>query len=600
MALVALLVGVSLTFILPRSATITLAAAPGGHITPSGPITVAVGSQLQITMFDDDPSWQVGLMVGGQIAAPTPVGNGRYVYTLTVTGDTSVQASFAQLAADVRLMDTATGAAIASVSPDQSQVTFSRDTPVVDQLAVGDVLVNGAGSGYPHSLLVRVQTIAHIGSTVVLTTVPVPLTAAVLQASVQLNVPMPLTVPATVGPTGSPTALTPFGPAVAMAADTGMNGFQMSLAHTWTGQSGGASGSASVDGELSVSAPSLNVDLHISLNLFPPSGTVDLFQVSVSEHASASLTLDAQAAYAMKQEAMLIDRDLAMIWFAVGPVPVEVSPHLGVGVGIDVSATGHLHAVGGLSGSLESGVRYQNGIWSPIQQYQIQPEGSVTLEAAATARVYPILNLSANIYGLCGPYIDIQPGFLDLAADVNADPWWTLDAGVRLAAGAKCDFTDPYDLAGGDVLRETVATAGGPLIAVAPPSATTAPTVDLPVIACDTNDAGWTGTPPPAVLPSVTVPIPLAGDIGGDLAAYWVEYSQFVLGPANGQCNADIGEDGGGRVTIRSTTDAQARVTTEFGLCRRRYPLLGLSRRPRGERPAPDRRAPELRRPARR
>jgi len=97
--------------------------------------------------------------------------------------------------------------------------------------------------------------------------------------------------------------------------------------------------------------------------------------------------------------------------------------------------------------------------------------GKVTIGASGTYRVYPSVHAVAAVFALCGPYVDVQPGFLELQADTSANPWWHLDAGVHLSAGAECpDFDagpihvhimDPWEFRSADVARDTIKRADG-------------------------------------------------------------------------------------------------------------------------------------------
>ena len=96
----------------------------------------------------------------------------------------------------------------------------------------------------------------------------------------------------------------------------------------------------------------------------------------------------------------------------------------------------------------------------------------VTAGVEGTATVYPFIKATASIDGLCGPYVELRPGQLDLTADLSAEPHLQLDASVVVAAGAQCIFGDPYELASEPLFSKTIWSGPltGPVSSEAPTS----------------------------------------------------------------------------------------------------------------------------------
>jgi hypothetical protein len=130
-----------------------------------------------------------------------------------------------------------------------------------------------------------------------------------------------------------------------------------------------------------------------------------------------------------------------------------------VSAGITATATQEATLIAGLS--------YSRGRWSPISSFSNQfhyAEPSLSARADFKGYVEPDLNLM--LYGLAGPYAAVQ-GYLELEADIFANPWWELyagldvDVGVRVKALSKtlADYQAP------DVIKYRIllGSASGPL-----------------------------------------------------------------------------------------------------------------------------------------
>ena len=456
LALAAVLIGVSLMGS-QASATITLSAAPGGHISPEGIQHAAVGTDLTIDAWDDDPAMAAWLLVGAVGVQPILGSDGRYTYTLHVTGDTAVQASFVELAHNVRTLPVGFGTSIIAVSPTQDQVVLSGDSDFVTELAVGDIVVNQSGSGYDGRLMVRVIAIGHNNDQVVLTTEPVPFTAAIVRASIRALIPLTLQTDAT----GEPVSL--LGPPVALAADPAATaGLSLDLAHTFSAGDKETGATATVEGHANLDL-ALTVNVDIAPRFGWPPGEVKLLEVALVESASASMSLDAEAHVHLVQAVELLSHDFPGTWISV----FLVQPQLKLGVGADISGNASLKVSASTSEQLKVGLHYQDERWSAIDEFHTSTIGSASVDASAIARVFPTVRLGATIDFACTPYVEVQPGFMELSADIHANPWWKLDAGLSGTAGIDCDLLVTklqYDLGDHEMARTPIRDARGPFI----------------------------------------------------------------------------------------------------------------------------------------
>ena len=125
---------------------------------------------------------------------------------------------------------------------------------------------------------------------------------------------------------------------------------------------------------------------------------------------------------------------LRPIVFTIGAFPVVITPTIAV----ELSGLGEVNSTVSTaisaSATATAGARFENGVLSPIIDFQKtfdfqrpDPQGSIKLAAT----VSPALKLS--FYGRGGPEVVFNAG-LELNANPNSDPRWTLDAPVSITA----------------------------------------------------------------------------------------------------------------------------------------------------------------------
>lgn len=562
------LLGIGFSLFRTATATVTLTAAPAGHISPAGEVQAALGSRLSVTVWSDDPQMTPALLVGAQGVEPTPDVQGRYTYTVIVTGDISVQASFIQLADNVRVLPAGAGQDVISVSSNQDQVVFRDGSAFVTHLAVDDILANSQSSGYTGRLLVRITAIHDDGVRTIAQTEPVPFTAAIVKASIRARIPLLFRA----APTSQPTVQ--IGPPSVHADDVIDKGFTLSLAHTFESAGSNGSAAATLAGSMTLAATAeVNIDVQPKVGLtWPPiQGEVKLFEVALSESARASASLDAEVHAHLAEATTLLEQGLPGVWVSV----FFIEPKLELGAGVDLLGDGHLNVSGSLSETVRVGMRYADGSWSPIDEVDTAAHGSVLVSASATARLYPTLRLAATVDKACTPYIEVQPGFLELDADIQADPWWKLDAGLNAAGGVDC-FFGKWELARGDVARTTVAHADGTFLAsstqtsppIAAQSARPVPSLPPTPVVSATLPADVTANVVscPADSPGDLQPITLGPtqlglhptiDPGVAVSAYAFAYGfPLVIAPSGWKCSATVSQNGANYdVTVTSPSD---------------------------------------------
>lgn len=154
---------------------------------------------------------------------------------------------------------------------------------------------------------------------------------------------------------------------------------------------------------------------------------------TVRGDAALDASMDAAGSCALPQTSVA-SWDAPPLRFSIGPVPVVITPKTTLYVSGNADAGAAFST--GIHGSVSAtaGLRYDG---------QVHPTGgfdedfsytapNLRAHASAGARLIP--SVEFLLYGEVGPRFDLSTG-LQLDADPNANPWWTLTAPVDLSAG---------------------------------------------------------------------------------------------------------------------------------------------------------------------
>lgn len=291
---------------------------------------------------------------------------------------------------------------------DATHVVFVSGDSTLGSLAVGSVLLAGVTSATPHGMLRTVLDIVPQGAVTVVITEP----STLLDAFDQLDIELTSTSVRQVGARG---------PRFNVNADgtVHLGGFQQSVNHDFF-DSGGTT--LNLSGELSVDS-SLNLGIHTSSFLGIPH--LDSAHLEITGNVSAALQASASYGASVSGDVMLADVPLGV--FTIGPIVL----------------TPNFKLVGGVAATLNAGIVAEvHGSWSPMVGVMCdggcEPEhlvahtidGSVTVNANASAEAFLRPELELALYDTVGAHVGVQP-FANLTADVHADPWWTLKGGVK-------------------------------------------------------------------------------------------------------------------------------------------------------------------------
>ncbi|PKP59792.1 hypothetical protein CVT91_06155 [Candidatus Atribacteria bacterium HGW-Atribacteria-1] len=123
------------------------------------------------------------------------------------------------------------------------------------------------------------------------------------------------------------------------------------------------------------------------------------------------------------------------------PIPLVFYPSIELKAGIEGEAHILLEAGIRQTASYTAGIEFTEGNWDnittppQIDYYEdpIEVNGGIYVNAHAGPQ------LNCKLYKVAGPYCKIF-GYLDFEADTTLDPWWDLDAMLKVLAGVKLDI----------------------------------------------------------------------------------------------------------------------------------------------------------------
>lgn len=187
-----------------------------------------------------------------------------------------------------------------------------------------------------------------------------------------------------------------------------------------------------IDGELDLT---LGYELDVDISLLRGLHHIKAGSFVTSE---SNLELNVDGAFNYKKPIELYQHIFAPVTFWIpGPVPglIILVPKVIIVLDIDAYGEAHVTATVSASASVEAGLEYQKPNWSSYCEkdfdfgYDI-PEVDASMNATVSAGP----RFEINLFGVTGPWAHAR-GFLNLDADINANPWWTLTGGYVVDAG---------------------------------------------------------------------------------------------------------------------------------------------------------------------
>jgi hypothetical protein len=137
-------------------------------------------------------------------------------------------------------------------------------------------------------------------------------------------------------------------------------------------------------------------------------------------------------------EKTLYNQNLTVIAFAIGPIPVVLVPHLDIGAGASITASGRLELAGGVRADAGASIRVSLRKAPELTGSGPTFDGwsSFDMKASASAEAHVTGRLTILAYGVAGPYAQARVAVIG-NADSAASPWWHIDAEGSAAAGVR-------------------------------------------------------------------------------------------------------------------------------------------------------------------
>lgn len=320
----------------------------------------------------------------------------------------------------------ATRDALESYDPATGELRFAADTPTLQDLEPGDVLVSEPAAAAPGGLLRKVESVRREGGEVVVETTQANLTDAVTQG--QLTAQGDLKAEQVVSALGNLPGVT-----------ASFRGDTAGMPHVGTGDgyefhvgfdevaldigAGDVNVAVVLNGELYFNA-GWKIDLGIEPCLEVPPVCVDRFEayVGVTERLKVSFSGEANAK--LTKEVSVATYYFKPLVFFIGPVPVVVVPSIEVFVGAEGSVS--LRFAYGLTEEANARVGAKwtdDGGWQDITGFGVSlaQQDSFQVDATMGAHAYARAVASLKFYDVAGPALGLRLG-VEFDAEVPRDP----------------------------------------------------------------------------------------------------------------------------------------------------------------------------------
>lgn len=158
------------------------------------------------------------------------------------------------------------------------------------------------------------------------------------------------------------------------------------------------------------------------------------FTHSVEE--TANLSLNAEIDFLQIAREYRIARiTFSSITVFIGPIPVVITPRLDVYAGIDGNASASFSGGVTQQATFTAGIRYEQSAWSTSRSLTNSfTYDYPTLTASLEAKGNVETRLELLVYGVLAPRATAE-GYLRIAANPSATPWWNLYGGLGVGAG---------------------------------------------------------------------------------------------------------------------------------------------------------------------
>lgn len=316
---------------------------------------------------------------------------GRTRTTTSTFTVTAAAEEAAVVAPEVQVLDETTP--IAEVAADSIVIDGASD------LRAGDVLVVDVTELTPEGLLRSVTSVQRVGSTTVVQTGPAALTDVFLQVEIHAD---------EVTLDGTTLQVDPAsGDVLASRAARAIT-----IGHTFKLSATAKNDALSIGGSAELGLR-LTIDLKIDIdwNWLRTDARLERFEATLSASASTEVTATATGDAEHSFEKELADLHLGRIGFAIGVVPVWITPGLVPTLHLDVAAAAKGSVTYKVAAELTLGLTYADGEWAPVSDFDagadpLQSTATGTLSANAGLK----LPLTIKVYDVVGPTLTADVG----------------------------------------------------------------------------------------------------------------------------------------------------------------------------------------------
>jgi hypothetical protein len=308
-----------------------------------------------------------------------------------------------------------------TVSPDGATFTFTANTGELQKVDPGDVIVGNASAAAPDGFLRKVTSVQdQTSGQVVLQTEAATLEEAVQDGAIDSSQDL--------HPQDVSSAILQPGVRLLASSACSSSSFGYSLDKVlYESEHGNVTASGSV-------CFSTTFNFSLSIDNF----SLRALSLTNTSTETADLSVTATMEYTGNPELEIAKITFNSITFWIGWFPVVIQPVMTVYVGLDGSVTASITTGISQTASLTAGLQYASGSgWSPVWDFTNEFNYTLptpTLEMVLKA--YAGIKLDLMLYGAAGPWVDLKV-FLELDVQPLDDPWWNLDAGLEVSAGAE-------------------------------------------------------------------------------------------------------------------------------------------------------------------
>jgi len=340
-----------------------------------------------------------------------------------------------------KVTDASTRTTLTAYDAESGVMRFSKSSPVLAKLKIGDVLVSEPSNAAPSGYLRKVQAVRQEGSEVVLDTTQARLDEAITEG--ELKADFQLSGDDLLRTEGLPKGVTLTAtPVTGLKPQAGVGtsyNFSLNFNHTFVPIQGpNATGTIKVDG-----AVNFNVGYGVDVGVHFLSSPHLTFQASVGFDQSSHLNITGDFQGVVGDSVLIGTEYFEPKTFLVGFIPVVLVPKVELYLTAGGEITAHVNFAASESVTAQVGARWTSSDgWKNISGFDIK--GSLTpptFSGSLKPRVGMQSRASFTLYGVAGPEATLEAGVnLDVAYPRN--PNWIVNGFMKGTVGfqAKLPF----------------------------------------------------------------------------------------------------------------------------------------------------------------